>query len=306
MFAVQYIETNTNSLQRMTGDAGKLVFSRLRDWHNKSVFCDISIKYVLRGTETYFDADGIPYKVETGQLLLGYFEPNTGECVVRSPTCVDGVCIYIKPEVLTDVYTTLCDEAKADDRYFPGSSLAFPDFFNNIFDARHTPLRKQLEQCSNWFYNRESVIDENTLQEFLLETAEKIVLLQSGVQQALRRFASQRPKTGREILKRLLYAKAFMDDNYLCNPSLADMAAQGGFSKYHFLRCFRQAYRQTPFDYIQDKRLQFASIALQKKEACLKEIAAQCSFSDLAAFSKAFKKKFGVPPSVVQGKGRRV
>lgn len=300
MFTVQQIRTSSNSLKRITCDSGKIVFSRLRDWHNTAVFSDISIKYVLKGTETYFDAAGARYKVESGQLLLGNFEPNTGECVVKSASCVDGICIYVKPALLAEVQATLCAEAGPGHTHVPAARLLYPHFFNSILHARHTPLQLQLEKCGAWFYDTASEIDENMLQELLLETAEKIVLLQAGLQQSLDRVAALRPKTGEEILKRLLLAKTFMDDTYLENPPLSEMAMQGGFSRYHFLRSFRKAFLQTPFEYIRDRRLAYARRMLQKKGTTIKEIAANCSFSGVASFSKAFKNKYGIAPSLAK------
>ncbi|MBL7740630.1 MAG: helix-turn-helix transcriptional regulator [Chitinophagaceae bacterium] len=300
MYTVETIETPLNNLTRLTGSSGRVVFSSLKKWHNRNVFRDISIKYVLKGTEYYFDSNRVKYRVDQGQFLLGAFQQDSGECIVDSSASVEGICLYIKPELLSDIHAVLSNKNKYDLDAFSFSHLSYPEFFNHIFAGRHSPLQAQLSKCASWYYFRDSVIPEELFNEFIVETAEKIVLLQFGIHESMTRLNFLKKATRREILRRLITAREYMEENYLLNPSLEEISFYSSLSKYHLLRCFKLAYRQTPFEYVQNKRLVHAKTALQNKEAELKDIARLCSFSDLASFSKAFKRKFGMPPSIVQ------
>ncbi len=300
MYSIDNVELQHGNFKRMTGNNGKIVFSQIEKWHNKGVFLDISIKYVLKGTEFYFDSYRNQYKVQAGEFLLGRFEDYTGESIVNSSATVDGICLYIKPEILAEVYNVLKNCKQLDLDILTDTNPAFPNFFNNIFIAKHTPMDALLRKCGEWFYSQNAVVPENLFNEFLYEVAEKIVLLQFGIRESLIRFDFLRPSTRNEILKRLLMARNFMDDNFLVNPSLAEISSAAGLSKYHFLRSFKQAYTQTPFEYVQDKRLEYAMAVIQNGGLGLKGIAHLCSFSDIASFSKAFKRKFGMPPSSIQ------
>jgi transcriptional regulator GlxA family with amidase domain len=68
-------------------------------------------------------------------------------------------------------------------------------------------------------------------------------------------------------------------------------------SPFHFIRTFRQAYQLTPYQYLLEVRLQNAQQMLQSKSLAITEVSHSCGFSDVCAFSKAFKKRFGIAPS---------
>jgi AraC family transcriptional regulator len=300
MYRTENIDDPLYKLRRLACNSGALTFSSLKQWYNKAVFRDISIKFVLKGAERYYDSEGAQYLVKEGEFLLGSFEQHSGACVVESSSYVEGICLYIKPELLNEVYSLLVNKEGNDPEAFPHTHLTYPGFFNNIFTSRHTPLDARLKEIAAWFYNYESMMPENMFDEYMAGVCEKIVELQFGVHKSLARLDFLKNTTRKEIMKRLLLAKSYIEDNYLNNPTLDEIAAYAGISKYHFLRNFKLAYRQSPFEFIQDKRLQHAKRVIEKRERDLKDIASLCSFSDLAAFSKSFKRKFGVPPSAIQ------
>ncbi len=300
MYCIENIDNPLYKLRRLKCTSGSLTFSNVKQWQNKAVFRDINIKYVLKGVERYYDSGGSQYEVKEGEFLIGSFQQHSGESVVNSPFYVEGICLYIKPEILNEVYSALTNKRRSDLDSFSYDHLMYPEFFNNIFTSKHTPLDAQLKQISKWFYNYESMMPENMFDEYMVGVSEKIALLQCGVHESLTRLDFFKDITRKEIMKRLLSGKAYIEDNYLNNPSLEEISSFSNLSKYHFLRCFKLAYQQTPFECIQNKRLEHAKTVLQKGDVELKNIALLCSFSDLASFSKAFKRKFGVSPSTIQ------
>jgi transcriptional regulator GlxA family with amidase domain len=77
---------------------------------------------------------------------------------------------------------------------------------------------------------------------------------------------------------------------------LDEMARQACFSKYHFLRLFRQAYGETPARYLARLRLERARALLETTDRSVTEICLEVGFESLPSFSGAFRKYTGAPP----------
>jgi len=69
-----------------------------------------------------------------------------------------------------------------------------------------------------------------------------------------------------------------------------------GRSPEHVSREFRKRFGQSPSDWINALRLDYAASLLRSSQAPLKEIAAECGWKDLSFLHKAFKRRFGASP----------
>ena len=67
-------------------------------------------------------------------------------------------------------------------------------------------------------------------------------------------------------------------------------------SEFRFYRLFKQCFGISPGQYVQQRRIEEA-IILSRQDLSWTEIALHLNFTDLAAFSNAFKKVKGVSPS---------
>jgi AraC family transcriptional regulator len=81
------------------------------------------------------------------------------------------------------------------------------------------------------------------------------------------------------------------------NLELAELAAEAGCSRSHFIRMFRAAVGRTPHRYLLDYRLGKAQALLEQGSLPVGQIAAACGFVSHAHFSSAFRTRFGVAPS---------
>lgn len=73
-----------------------------------------------------------------------------------------------------------------------------------------------------------------------------------------------------------------------------EIASQCAISPYHFHRMFRLVFHEAPGQYVQRKRLQWASLMLvERKELSVSHIAHQIGFSTSQALTKALKKATG-------------
>lgn len=94
---------------------------------------------------------------------------------------------------------------------------------------------------------------------------------------------------------RLAQAKACIDDAPDASPTLDDLAALAGLSRFQFLRAFRRETGLTPHAYLIDARVRRARTLLRRGEAPA-DVAAACGFADQAHFTRAFKARMGVTP----------
>ena len=77
---------------------------------------------------------------------------------------------------------------------------------------------------------------------------------------------------------------------------LETMARAACFSKFHFLRLFREAYGETPGRYLARVRLERARLLLETTDRRVTEICFDVGYESLSSFSLAFRARFGVPP----------
>ncbi len=85
--------------------------------------------------------------------------------------------------------------------------------------------------------------------------------------------------------------------------SVEQMASRCGYSSDHFSRVFKKVTGENPRDYIVRARINRARILLLDTDLSIGQIADALGFQDVYFFSKQFKAKAGVPPSVYRKKG---
>ena len=86
-------------------------------------------------------------------------------------------------------------------------------------------------------------------------------------------------------------------DSHLNEELSLDWAADyTGFSKYHFLRLFKEYTGMTYYDHLSHKRIQAAQKLLSSSES-VTNIAVRTGFNNLTSFSRSFKKLTGMSPT---------
>lgn len=89
--------------------------------------------------------------------------------------------------------------------------------------------------------------------------------------------------------------KTYIDENLECEISLDSIAEHFNFSKMHLIRLFKSAYKNTPIQYLNQKRLE-TSILLLKEGLSIEQISEKYHYSSPSNFSVFFKKKYGLSP----------
>ena len=98
-----------------------------------------------------------------------------------------------------------------------------------------------------------------------------------------------------DVYERLCRARNFIDVCYDLPLNLDEISSKACFSRYHFLRLFRQAFAKTPHQYLVERRIERAKELLRGKHLSVTEVCFEVGFQSLGSFSSLFHKTVGHP-----------
>jgi transcriptional regulator GlxA family with amidase domain len=99
-----------------------------------------------------------------------------------------------------------------------------------------------------------------------------------------------------KIYQRLSRVKEFMDDNYELPLDLDQLAQQACFSRFHFLRLFREVFHVTPHQYLMRTRIDRAKELLATGRQSVTDVCFEVGFQSHGSFSTLFRRYVGHPP----------
>jgi len=91
----------------------------------------------------------------------------------------------------------------------------------------------------------------------------------------------------------LVHIQAHLDEDL----SLAVLSAKASLSPAHFQRTFQALVGETPKNYVARLRLERAAFRLLIHDETFLDIALDCGFQNHETFTRAFRRRFGMPPS---------
>ena len=103
-----------------------------------------------------------------------------------------------------------------------------------------------------------------------------------------------------ERISWLRSARDLMDRRFAESLDLDQMAAHVGFSKFHFARAFKEAYGETPANYLTRRRVERAKDLLRSANLTVTEVCMLVGFSSLGSFSSRFSELVGMSPRAFQ------
>ena len=106
----------------------------------------------------------------------------------------------------------------------------------------------------------------------------------------------QATTTPPDVLERLDRARKFIDLCYDLPLDLDEISSHACFSRYHFLRLFRQAFNKTPHQYLTERRIERAKELLSANELRVTDVCFEVGFQSLGSFSSLFHKSVGHAP----------
>jgi AraC-like DNA-binding protein len=285
-----YYQHLTSDKQRVVDGKDRIYYSELNQYYSANAFRNFSVKLPLKGTVNY-RTDHHEYQLTPDHFLLISKQP--GKVFFDNDVTVKSICIDISEATFAEAFTVLTANEEVNLENLQAGYFNSIDFFENIYTVENDMLGNALKSVVEVIKGEPA---NGISAETFLNLAEKIIFHQYKNFQSINGLLSAKQSTKKEILKRVLRGKEFIDEQYLQNPEIAVIAKAANLSEFHFFRSFKQALGITPYQYMLLKRLERAKKLIQSGHL-IEDAAIACSFPDIFSFSKAFKKKYSHPPS---------
>jgi len=164
--------------------------------------------------------------------------------------------------------------------------LETPALFNRVIcgDQTLNSLIKSLYHCTLNQHSLETASLSKNLLEYLLK--EHLFIPRH----------SSEASPSAQMLRAKRYLHAHVMETGL---TLDEAAQQAHMSKYHFLRQFKQAFGQTPHQYLQNIRIDCVRTRL-RQGVSLSQAAHECGFYDQSHMIKTYRKFYGHTPGTLQ------
>jgi len=104
--------------------------------------------------------------------------------------------------------------------------------------------------------------------------------------------------------ERIEHARALLDMSFREGHSLGSLSRAVGMSPFHFARLFRSLVGVPPGRYLLFTRLDRA-YRLLREDRPVTDVCFDCGFRNLSYFVRAFRKRYGLPPSTVRQHRRK-
>jgi AraC-like DNA-binding protein len=91
-----------------------------------------------------------------------------------------------------------------------------------------------------------------------------------------------------------------IDRSFQSIHTIKELAEILGITREHLCRCFQRSGKASPYKILMRRKLEHAYTQLKLSSMTIQEIALSLGFADAFQFSRAFKKKYGRPPSSVR------
>jgi len=191
-------------------------------------------------------------------------------------------------EIAREKYTELlsdCESWSAElkeklhrhDTYYTGKVMLTPDMIRIIYSIFNSPLSGSLKK----------LLIEARIQELIALQLDRTV---QPVQQ-------KEGKCNRDFF---YHIREYLDQTFLKEHSLNNLARNFGINEYALKKGFREHFQTTVFDYLLSKRMEHSYTLLQTGTKKIEEISSIVGYKYPNHFSTAFKKKFGVRPAQVR------
>jgi AraC-like DNA-binding protein/quercetin dioxygenase-like cupin family protein len=285
-----------SALARDTPFEGRVVLSEM-DRGDSAVYCGApSLKYVLDGEERY-EVDGRIRVVTPGQFLLVDAGVRLRAMLPRRGRTV-GLCVYLPTGGLTPNRPLADAEAGTGERDadpFAGRTL--------LLSAATAPWGRQLVAVARALSEDPSqgprVADR--IARVTARVMDEVLTEASG---HLGRLSAEKPSTRRSLLERVERVRGRLHDQLTGTVTLDELAALAGMSQFHLARTFRVVHGEPIGAYHRRLKLDRAARLLATDAMAATQVAGELGFSDAAAFSRSFKRRFGVAPGAYRS-GRR-
>jgi len=251
----------------------------------------LSIKSFYHGQAFYNVGTGCHAVNDDSYLVLNHGQPYSITIDTEQP--LESFCIFFAEGLAEEVYRSLIAKSKSllDEPETP--RVAPVHFFERTYphDNVLTPALRHLRAS---LLRRKD--DRGWLTEKLHFILQRLLQVHQQTCKEVETLPSLRPATREELYRRLYRAKDYAAALFEQPLTLDGMAQAACLSPNHFLRTFKQAFAQTPHQFVTQLRLERAKRLLAQTGLSVTEIGATVGFESLGSFSWLFARRVGMSP----------
>lgn len=273
-------ETIRNGLLMSGYDLVHLADFELAVKMDRSVLCGV----LLDGESSPLSVEGhqaIDHKPQRVEVV-GFGEPIVCRRHCGAGTRARTFGITLRPEFLEQFGEHIDDDGLAPLRAFlrPGLHRTTLPWSPRIIDMANDVLNHSYSGMLGRFYHESQVL------RFLIEVAV-----------ALREQTRTQDAIGRIPYDRAIQAREILDRNLIDPPRALDLARQVGVNLTTLQANFKAAFGTTIFGYVRKQRLEMGRLLIMDHGLRIADAGLRVGFSNAAAFTAAYRKHFGRPPT---------
>lgn len=230
--------------------------------------------------------DGKPHAVRGGTILISRWESSQSYVPKEK---FDGVGLFTTVEQLVEEF---------------GLNIAcIPELYHSLFGSEPNPtsILQLAMPATVWAVVQDIVhcpFTDRLYSAFLQSKATELLCYTVSALNKLRREAVLIGVCGGiHEHTRLQVAERIFRTELTRPPSLDDVARRVGMNRNSLTAGFREMFNTTPYDYSRRIRLERSRDMLRTGTLRIERIASVVGYTNHAAFSRAFSKEFGFPPS---------
>ncbi|MFN3667564.1 MAG: helix-turn-helix domain-containing protein, partial [Sediminibacterium sp.] len=179
------------------------------------------------------------------------------------------------------------------------STLVYEPYFtvpHQRFEL-HNKLYFKDEGFNRLLVKAKNAVSELDEEETLYEILVRLLENDRQIIKAAEKIPSIKHATRTEILKRLILAVDYIHSYYDKDLTLGELASVSCFSKFHFLRLFKIVFNKTPYQFINEVKIQHAKSLLLHSQQDIISISRALGFRDASSFSRLFYNHTGLYPT---------
>jgi AraC family transcriptional regulator len=248
----------------------------------------LSIKACWGGEERYF-IDGRTLTVDDDNYLI-FNDRRTYGSSLRSARPVRSFSVFFRPGFAEEVLGgMLTPEDRILERGSQSENRAV-EFGEHLrpHDKIVSPVLRYIA-----FHVDQGVDAAAWYEEQLSFLVERMLSSHRSTNKAVQSLSAIRPGKRRELYRRLNWGRDFIHSNYRQQITIDDMANAACLSKYHFIRLFHTLQGETPYRYLQQKRVAAAQRLLSTTNLTHVEIAEQVGFDHRSTMFRHMRRLTG-------------
>lgn len=172
---------------------------------------------------------------------------------------------------------------------FPSALVLYQNKSSDIYQPVYEAILKIIEE-----YDSKNPLKEAYIYSLLIQI---YVILCRKETHNIEIFREDKVSNHRKYIEKFLFTCNYINKHMTENITLDEVAAITGFSKYHFMRLFKQFTNVTFYEYLSQRRITRAEELIMEDQLSITEIAMRSGFGSLSTFNRVFRGKNGCSPT---------